>query len=196
MRLRKTDRQNQLLQIIEENPFITDEELAKMFQVSIQTIRLDRLSKNIPEARERIKKVASQTLETSVKSLQIEEVIGEILDISMNSKGISIFEIKNEHVFSRTKIARGHHLFAQANSLCVAVIDSPIVVTAKANVQFLQPVLLGQRVVAKANVRQLENEKGRSIVVVESFVGNDLVFLGKFEVVRHISTERKNKSDV
>lgn len=167
-----------------------------MFQVSIQTIRLDRLGKNIPEARERIKKVASQTLETSIKSLQIEEVIGEILDISMNKKGISILEIENEHVFSRNKVARGHHLFAQANSLCVAVIDAPIVVTRKANVQYLQPVILGQRVVAKANVQQLDNEKGRSIILVESFVGNDLVFSGEFEMVKHIGTEGKNKSYV
>ena len=196
MKLKKKDRQDRLLQIIEENPFITDEELAKMFQVSIQTIRLDRLGKNIPEARERIKKVASQTLETSIKSLQIEEVIGEILDISMNKKGISILEIENEHVFSRNKVARGHHLFAQANSLCVAVIDAPIVVTRKANVQYLQPVILGQRVVAKANVQQLDNEKGRSIILVESFVGNDLVFSGEFEMVKHIGTEGKNKSYV
>lgn len=196
MKLRKKERQDRLLQIIEENPFITDEELAKRFEVSIQTIRLDRLGKNIPEARERIKKVASQTLETSVKSLQLEEIIGEILDISMDEQGISILEIEHEHVFTRNQIARGHHLFAQANSLCVAVIDAPVVLTAKANVHYLHPVLLNQRVVAKAKVLELENEKGRTILTVQSFVNNELVFSGEFEMVKHIGVERKNQTNV
>ena len=187
MKLKKKDRQDKLLQVIEENPFITDEELAKLFQVSIQTIRLDRLGKNIPEARERIKKVASQTLTASVKSLQIDEVIGEILDISM---------IENEHVFSRNQIARGHHLFAQANSLCVAVIDAPIVVTKRANVQYIQPVFLGQRVIAKAQVKMLDHEKDHSIIEVKSSVGSEIVFLGEFEMVKHIGTERKNRNYV
>lgn len=196
MKLRKKERQDRLLQIIEENPFITDEELAKLFEVSIQTIRLDRLGKNIPEARERIKKVATKTLETSVKSLQLEEVIGEIVDISMNEQGISILEIDNEHVFSRNQIARGHHLFAQANSLCVAVIDAPVVLTAKANVHYLHPVLLHQRVVAKAKVLELENEKGRAILTVQSFVNNEMVFSGEFEMVKHMGTERKKQTNV
>ena len=38
------DRQIQLRETIERTPFITDEELADKFSVSIQTIRLDRLS--------------------------------------------------------------------------------------------------------------------------------------------------------
>ena len=196
MKLKKKDRQDKLLQVIEENPFITDEELAKLFQVSIQTIRLDRLGKNIPEARERIKKVASQTLTGSVKSLQIDEVIGEILDISMNETGLSLLEIENEHVFSRNQIARGHHLFAQANSLCVAVIDAPIVVTKRANVQYVQPVFLGQRVIAKAQVKMLDHEKDHSIIEVKSSVGSEIVFLGEFEMVKHIGTERKNRNYV
>lgn len=196
MKLRKKERQNRLLQIIEENPFITDEELAKLFEVSIQTIRLDRLGQNIPEARERIKKVATKTLETSVKSLQLEEVIGEILDISMNEQGISILEIKNEHVFSRNQIARGHHLFAQANSLCIAVIDAPVVLTVHANVHYLHPVLLHQRVVAKAKVLESENEKGRTTLTVQSFVNNELVFSGEFEVVKHMAIERKEQTNV
>ena len=43
MRLPKKIRQERLKEKIDETPFITDEELAKSFSVSIQTIRLDRM---------------------------------------------------------------------------------------------------------------------------------------------------------
>ena len=52
-----------------------------------------------------------------MRSLPIEEVIGEIIDIELDQHAISILDIKQEHVFKRNQIARGHHLFAQANSL-------------------------------------------------------------------------------
>ena len=123
MKRPKKERQQLLVQNIEGNPFITDEQLAKDFSVSVQTIRLDRMELNIPELRERIKGVASKNYENEVKSLPIHEVIGEIIDIELDERAISIFDVKKEHVFERNGIARGHHLFAQANSLAVAVID-------------------------------------------------------------------------
>lgn len=55
MRRNKKERQELLQQTIIATPFITDEELAGKFGVSIQTIRLDRLELSIPELRERIK---------------------------------------------------------------------------------------------------------------------------------------------
>lgn len=124
-RLPKRLRQQQLTKVIEENPFITDEQLTRKFGVSIQTIRLDRLELGIPEYRERIKMMAEKSYD-QVRSLPLHEVIGEVIDLQLDKSGISIFEIGEEHVFSRTKIARGHHLFAQANSLAVALIDDEI----------------------------------------------------------------------
>ncbi len=131
MRRNKRERQELLQQTIQATPFITDEELAGKFGVSIQTIRLDRLELSIPELRERIKNVAEKTLEDEVKSLSLDEVIGEIIDLELDDQAISILEIKQEHVFSRNQIARGHHLFAQANSLAVAVIDDELALTGK-----------------------------------------------------------------
>ena len=130
MRPNKKQRQKMLVETIKENPFITDEELAEQFSVSIQTIRLDRLELNIPELRERIKNVAKRNFSEEVRSLSIEEVIGEIIDIELDKHAISILDIKKEHVFSRNQITRGHHLFAQANSLAVAVINDELALTA------------------------------------------------------------------
>ncbi|MDQ0230571.1 transcription factor FapR [Metabacillus malikii] len=190
MRRNKKERQKLLQDTIVETPFITDEELAEKFSVSIQTIRLDRLELSIPELRERIKHVAERKLDDEVKSLHIEEVIGEIIDLQLDQSAISILEINKEHVFSRNQIARGHHIFAQANSLAVAVIDDELALTAKANIRFTRQVKESERVIAKAKVVSGDSEKGRTIVEVSSYVGNELVFSGQFEMYRSNTTQR------
>ena len=182
MRLSKRDRQKKLQQTINDNPFVTDEQLSEQFIVSVQTIRLDRMELGIPELRERIKNVAEKHVEDKVKSLPIDEVIGEIIDIQLDQTAISIFDVKKEHVFKRNLIARGHHLFAQANSLAVAVINDDLALTVKVNIHFTLPVKEGERVIAKAKVDKQTSR--RTIVFVDSYVGQELVFKGEFEMYR------------
>ncbi|WP_163970701.1 transcription factor FapR [Oceanobacillus halotolerans] len=189
MKRSKVERQQLLKETIDQTPFITDEELAKKFGVSIQTIRLDRMELSIPELRERIKSVANDQWNETVKALPIDEVIGEIIDLELDHRAISILEIQQEHVFSRNKIARGHHLFAQANSLAVAVINDELALTAKSELKFTRQVKQGERVVAKAFVEG-ESEKGLTIVRVNSFVDNEKVFTGLFHMYR--SNEKEN----
>lgn len=177
----KKERQDLLLETLKKNPFMTDEELAELFQVSVQTIRLDRLEKSIPELRERIKTVAEQNYD-EVRSLLAHEVIGEIIDLQLDQSAISILDIKAEHVFTRNKIARGHHLFAQANSLAVALINDELALTASAEIRFLRSVKIGERVVAKARVEESHDE--RTKVKVESYIADELVFAGRFIVYR------------
>lgn len=184
MKRSKKERQQLLTSTIEENPFITDEDLAEKFQVSVQTIRLDRLELSIPELRERIKYVAEKKFEDEVRSLPIEEVIGEIIDIDLDKSAISIFDVQEEHVFKRNQIARGHHVFAQANSLAVAVINDELALTAKANIQFKRQVKQHERVIAKAKVLKIDEVLGRTFVEVTSFVNNEHVFTGEFEMYR------------
>lgn len=184
MKRTKKERQIQLQETIADNPFVTDEELAEQFQVSVQTIRLDRMELAIPELRERIKHVAEKKLTNEVRSLPIEEVIGDIIDIELDKSAISIFDVKSEHVFVRNGIARGHHLFAQANSLAVAVINDELALTAKANIHFKRSVHEGERVVAKAKVIDIKAANERTIVEVNSYVGQELVFQGDFTMYR------------
>lgn len=181
VKVTKKQRQPLLKEKIAENPFITDEALAEFFNVSVQTVRLDRLELNIPEVRERIKHVARQQYDT-VKALPIEEVIGEIIDLELDKHAISILDIKEEHVFSRTGIARGHHLFAQANSLAVAIIDDELALTTNAAISFKRQVKEGERVVAKAQVKEIGSV--RTMVEVNSFVDQELVFRGEFSMYR------------
>lgn len=190
MKLKKTERQEQLKETIELTPFITDEDLAKKFGVSIQTIRLDRLELSIPELRERIKHVATHQWNETVKSLLVDEIIGDIIDLQLDNRAISIMTIQRDHVFSRNKIARGHHLFAQANSLAVAVIDDQLALTKNAELQFQRQVKEGEQVVAKAEVNQTDAQ-GITEVIVNSFVSNELVFKGIFHMYRS-SKQRRN----
>ena len=80
--LLKKERQQELAEKLKEDPFLTDEELAELFSVSVPTIRLDRLEMGIPELRERIKDVAEKNY-SKVKSLQGGEIIGELIDITL-----------------------------------------------------------------------------------------------------------------
>jgi acyl-coenzyme A thioesterase PaaI-like protein len=185
-RLPKRQRQEQLLQAIEANPFMTDEELMRHFQVSIQTVRLDRLELGIPELRERMKHMAVQSYD-QVRSLPMDEIIGDVIDLQLNQSGISMFEIREEHVFSRTKIARGHHIFSQANSLAVAVINDPIALTASADIRFIRPVKLGEKCIAKAYVRSIS--KGKAKVEAVTYVSEEVVFRGNF-VIFHSKREQ------
>src|SRR5699024_10344121 len=169
MRMTKIERQRSLKKTIEQTPFITDEELAKKFTVSIQTIRLDRMELSIPELRKRIKSVATDQWNETLKSLPLDEVIGDIIDLELDQRAISILEIGPEHVFSRNKIARGHHLFAQANSLAVAVINDELALTTKSEIKFTRQVKESERVIAKATVKG-QNNKGLTIVQVDSYV--------------------------
>ncbi|QBP41493.1 transcription factor FapR [Paenisporosarcina antarctica] len=192
MKRTKKERQQLLIETIKNNPFITDEELSIQFSVSVQTIRLDRLELSIPELRERIKHVASKSFEDELQSLSIHELIGEMVDIELDKRAISIFDVKLEHIFKRNQIARGHHLFAQANSLAVAVIKDELALTVKSNLSFVKPVKLGDRVIAKAIVILKDQEKNRTFVEVISTVENEIVFEGQFEMYR---TNEPSKGD-
>ena len=178
-RLSKRERQRRLVQDIADNPFVTDDELTRRYRVSIQTVRLDRLELGIPELRERIKTMAAQSFD-QVRSLSPDEVVGEVIDLQLDKSGISLFEVKEEHVFSRTGIARGHHIFAQANSLAVAVINDEVALTGSADIRFLRAVRLGEKCVAKATV-QRHSRAGAKVDIVTT-VGPETVFQGQFTI--------------
>lgn len=180
MKLTRTERRDRLKARLTEDPFLTDWQLAEEFQVSVATIRLDRMALNIPELRERAKSIATETF-SQVKALAEEELIGEPIDIELGKQGISILVITDRMVFERTRIARGHFLFAQGNSLAVAVVNSEVALTKSATVKFHKPVYDGQRVVAKAQVVKVQGTQ--YLITVESKVQDELVFSGEYIVV-------------
>ncbi len=174
----KKERLIKLSEEIVENPFLRDEELSELFSVSIQTIRLDRMSLNIPELRERVKSVATEQHD-KVKTLSRGEIVGELIDLQLNMSGISFLETDKDMVFSKTQIVKGHYIFALAESLAMAVIDAPVAITGVANIKYTVPVFAEQRLVAKAQVTRIRDEK-EYYVHVKVAVKDDQVFRSKF----------------
>ncbi len=136
---------------IQNDPFATDEQLASRFGVSVATIRLDRNVLHIPEVRERIRMVASDR-QDHVRSLEEEELIGELIELQLNRYAVSKLIVSPVHVFARTGIMRGHYLVAQVNSLSVALMDADVALTSKMELRFYRPVRLGEVLHARIDV--------------------------------------------
>lgn len=179
-KLNKKDRLRQLKIEIDKNPFYTDDELAEMFSVSVQTIRLDRMELGIPELRERIKNVAEENYH-KVKAIVGSEIVGELIDLELGKSGISVFEPTPDMAFLKTKIIRGHYIYSQAESLAISVIDAEAALIGVANIKYKYPVRIGDRLVAKAEVIRKRGNKYFVWVMIK--VKNKEVFRGKFILV-------------
>ncbi len=178
--LLKKERQRLLIKKIEKNPFLTDEDIAQMLNVSVPTIRLDRLELGIPELRERIKNVAESNY-NKVKALGSKEIVGELLDIKLGESGLSVLETTDEMTFEKTKIVRGHFIYSLAESLAIAVIDAHVALVGVANIKYKIPVYAGTKLVAKAEVKR---KRGKNFIVwVIISEKSREVFRGKFILV-------------
>jgi len=176
----RQQRQTQLAEALTHDPFLTDLDLARRFTVSVQTVRLDRLAMGIPELRERLRQAAERVY-SRVRSLGSREIVGELVDLELNRQGISILATTGDMVFEKTRIVRGHYLFAQAESLALAIVDAEIVVTGLVNVKYKRPVQVGERLVAKAEIIRRHGNKHVVLVITKS--GEEQVFRAKFVVV-------------
>ena len=162
---------------INGNPFLTDEDLSEILNVSIQTIRLDRSELNIPEMRSRVKNVANGVYK-QVRSIGIDEMIGDPVELEVGRSGISVLTITEKMTLIKTKVARGYYLFAQANSLAVALVDAEVALTGTCKISFKRPVYSGERVVSRAFISRRSGNK--YMVRVTSMVKDDPVFTGRF----------------
>jgi len=178
----RQSRQEELRVLLETEPFWTDEELSSRFGVSVQTIRLDRLAQGIPELRERLRAVAAKVY-GGVRTLAEEEVIGDIVDLELGRRGISVWRPLAEHAFARSAIVRGHHIFGQANSLAIAIVDAEEALTARATIRFIRPVSAGVTLVARASIRG-ERHGYIRVEVTTRAAGTDDVFAGEFLILR------------
>ena len=179
-RLKKKERHEILVRQVQDKPFLTDEELAGLFGVSIQTIRLDRMELGIPEVRERIRQVAEKA-QNNITALEKTEVVGDVIGWVRGHSGMSLLRGAEDMVFARDKIAKGQYIFARANSLALAIIDSPLAVTGVANIKYKVPVKVGEMLIAKAEV--IKQRSNKFFVWVKTRNEKQEVFRAKFIMV-------------
>ncbi len=160
-------RHTKVMEEVVKNPFISDEELAANLNASIHTVRSDRRKIGIPEVRKRGKEMPDSLVYHS-KSLSDSEIVGEVLEITLDKEGLSLLETTENMGLKKSGIIRGHLLFAQANTLANAIVDSEMAVTAETQVRFISPAYVGERLLAKAKVVSSKNHKKKVTVVIKS----------------------------
>ena len=180
LRIQKKIRQASLQENLASSPFLTDGELAVLLNVSVQTIRLDRLELGIPELRGRTKQMA-ESAQNKLKAIDRGEIIGELIDLELGVQGISVMTITPDMVFEKTKIARGHYVYSQANSLAIAIIDASTALTGVANIKYKMPIHVGEKLVAKAEVIRTRGNK--YFIWVKTRNEKQEVFRAKFIMV-------------
>ena len=186
--LSKEKRQERIKEKISTNPFLSDEQLSKIFRVSIQTIRLDRLEMGIPEMRKRVITLA-RNASSKVKALNKNEIIGDLIDIDLGKSGISTMHTTKDMAFGKNNIVRSHYIFSLADSLAMAIIDSDVVLTGIARLRYKKPVYSGQLLVAKARIATKKSNK--YLVSVHIKCNHKEVFTAKLIMV---SLEQKSNN--
>ena len=166
----KKERHVLLMSLINENPFLKDDELAAECDVSISTIRNDRAELGIAEYRERVKSKAEGERETHE----------ELLDVTLYENGISVLETDASMLFYNTDIVKSQYIYAFAENLALSVINARAALVKVANVKYIAKVHAGTRLVAKSRViRSRDNEY---IVHVRITCDKAEVFRGKFNL--------------
>ncbi len=178
--LTATERQNQIRLELERNPYALDQELAEVVNASIHTIRADRKALGIPDVRKRYREIAGNLASIKPRPVTESDVVGELLEVELDSEGISLLEATQELAFARGGIIRGHTLFAQANSLAAAIVDSEYALTARATVELSAAAWVGEKILGKAKVIKKNHWKKEIEVTLKT--PRTVVFKGLFLV--------------
>jgi len=138
--------------------------------------------------RERVKKMA-RGIYRNLRAIEENEIVGQLVDIELGKEGLSILSVDETMTMSKTRVLDGRYLFAQANSLALALIDTDVALTGTAKLSFKRPVFKDEKVLARAIITRKKGNK--YMVRVFSHVKEDLVFQGKL-LVFDLSEEVNN----
>ena len=166
----KKERHVLLMSLINEDPFLKDEELARLCGVSVSSIRNDRAELGIAEYRERVKSAAEGE----------REVKEELLDLTPYENGISVLDTDSTMLFYNTDIVKSQYIYAFAENLALSVINARAALVKVANVKYISEVHPGERLVAKSRVIRSRNDE--YIVHVNITSDKVEVFRGKFDL--------------
>ena len=173
-------RHAQLPKLLAQDPFLTDEQLAKTLGVSIQTIRLDRTRLGIPEVRERVRLMA-ESAQNKLKAIDKKDIIGELIDLELGKVAVSTLLVTQDMVLEKAGVLHGYFMYAMADTLSLALVDAEHALTGVANVKYKVPVRAGSKLVARAEVA---NKRGpRYFIHVFIRSNNVEVFRAKFTIV-------------
>ncbi len=167
-------RRQKLQRELTKSPFLTDEQMADMLNVSVATIRLDRAALGIPELRIRMRSAVKKGMERRHRD---EHLSGELLELVPQQSAISLVETTTD-MTDATGLIPAQLLYGIANELAVKVLGLPVAVCGVGNIKYKEPVRPGERLMFKLRVVR---KRGREYYVwVKAICDCEEVFRTKF----------------
>lgn len=163
---------------LKQNPLSTDNILAKEFNVSINTIRLDRARLGIKEFKERLKQQAEQSMK-HVTSISEREFFGDLIEFIPEVSAKSRLKIKEYMTFKNMDVARGQYIYSFAETLAISLIPTPAALVGVANIKYIKKIYSGDVIYAEALIKR-KTETGYIVWVYIKDEKEDLKFKGKF----------------
>jgi len=174
----RTIRCEKLLQYLEKTPLATDEVLAKKFNVSINTIRLDRARLGIKEFKERLKSKAEETM-SKVTSISTSEFVGDMINFIPGESAKSRLETNSSMTFEGMDVVRGEYIYSFAETIAISLIPTKAALVGVANIKYVEPIGANTVIYALAEVRR-KTESGYIVWVRIIDDEERLKFKGKF----------------
>ena len=166
----KEERREAVVDVIRQNPCLTDEELAKQFSVSAATIRLDRQMLGIPQMRKRIEKAISEHPSGFHEELQI-------LDMEKGKKGLALFHT-TEAMTDSSGMVSADRLYAAAAGFAQTLAGQVFTPVQVGNIKYKKPVGSGEQLVLKGKIALMK--VNRKYIYISFFNGAAEVFRAKF----------------
>ena len=174
----RCERNAKLLEYVKENPLATDEMLAKKFNVSINTIRLDRARLGIKEFRERLKAKAEESMK-NVTSISSTEFVGDMINFVPGERAKSRLETSNVMTFEGMNVVKGEYIYSFAETIAISLIPTKAALVGVANIKYVESIEANTVIYANAEVKR-KTANGYIVWVRIVDEQDNLKFKGKF----------------
>ena len=179
----RTDEQRNLrnakiLEYLKINPLATDEVLASEFNVSVNTIRLDRARLGIKEFKLRLKEKAEESMK-NVTSITESELVGDMISFTPGENAKSRLETTKDMTFEGMDVVRGQYIYSFAESIAISLIPTKAALVGVANIKYVEPIKANSIIYALAEVKR---KTGSGYIVWVRIIDQqeNLKFKGKF----------------
>lgn len=149
----RIERSEKILEYLCENPLATDEVLANRFNVSVNTIRLDRARLGIKEFKERLKDKANNAMKM-VTSMPQMEFICNMVNFNKNESVVSRIETDKSMAFDNTDIVKGQYVYSFAETVAMSLLPITEAIIEVANIKYVEKIVAGAVLFAKAELKR------------------------------------------
>lgn len=149
----RIEREQKLLNYLNNNPVATDHELAKKFNVSINTIRLDRTRLGIKELKVRLKEKAKESMK-KVTSMSLSEFVGDMISFNTETDAKARLETDKTMTFEGMDVVKGQYIYSFAESIAISLIPTKAALVGVANIKYVEVIKSNEVIYALAEVKR------------------------------------------